>query len=277
MRVPPDQSWTVSEQAASASSGSFMRSCRVTLVSRVPNRKEWTRRCFSPSACMKCRKMRVYSLIEPEMSQSTTIGGRTSAPAAVAEQDHVRRRCGGWRERPARIDLARRRRGDEPARRDAVDRQAQSPRSGASPRRSRRRSSARSRGAGAARGRRRRAARRVSTSFPGGRGGSRRRRMASAARAAPARPLRRFCLLRLVDRRRGSSLPSCSGARGFARTGGRPRRRRRDARASSQRSHAASSRSPRACRLPATSTARTASTTEAGPTGCRRAASARAK
>ena len=39
MRVPPDQSSTLAEQAASASSGSRSRSARVTLVSRVPNRK----------------------------------------------------------------------------------------------------------------------------------------------------------------------------------------------------------------------------------------------
>jgi hypothetical protein len=67
-----------SEHAASASSGSFRRICRVTLVSRVPNRKQCTRRRFSPSACMKCRNTRVYWLIEPEMSQRMTIGGLIS-------------------------------------------------------------------------------------------------------------------------------------------------------------------------------------------------------
>ena len=46
MRVPPAQSRTPAPQAASASSASLVRSARVTLVRRVPNRNEWTlRRC----------------------------------------------------------------------------------------------------------------------------------------------------------------------------------------------------------------------------------------
>ena len=40
IRVPPAQSSTPAPQAANASSGSFARSNRVTLVSRVPNKKE---------------------------------------------------------------------------------------------------------------------------------------------------------------------------------------------------------------------------------------------
>ena len=75
MRVPPDQSGTAAEQAASASSGSRSRSARVTLVSRVPNRNVMTRFRASVSACRKCKKMRLYWLIEPEISSSATIGG----------------------------------------------------------------------------------------------------------------------------------------------------------------------------------------------------------
>src|SRR5262245_40259182 len=43
IRVPPDQSATLAETAASASSGSLRLSARVTLVSRVPNRNVCTR------------------------------------------------------------------------------------------------------------------------------------------------------------------------------------------------------------------------------------------
>src|SRR5262249_48025968 len=75
MRVPPDQSGTLKETAASASSGSLCLSARVTLVSLVPNRKVCTRLRASVTACRKWRKSRVYWLIEPEMSSSATIGG----------------------------------------------------------------------------------------------------------------------------------------------------------------------------------------------------------
>src|SRR6185503_14524066 len=75
IRVPPDQSSTLAEQAASASSGSFSFSARVTLVSRVPNRKVDARLRASVTACRKCRNRRVYWLIEPEMSSSATTGG----------------------------------------------------------------------------------------------------------------------------------------------------------------------------------------------------------
>src|ERR1700722_1889998 len=75
IRVPPDQSGTLAEQDASASSGSRARSARVTLVNRVPNRKVWTRLRASVSACRKCRKIRLYWLIEPEISSSATKGG----------------------------------------------------------------------------------------------------------------------------------------------------------------------------------------------------------
>src|SRR5476651_42907 len=78
MRVPPDQSTTCAEQAASASSGSRWRMARVTLVSRVPNRKVVTRLRSSVTACRKCRNSRVYWLIEPEISKSATIGGSFS-------------------------------------------------------------------------------------------------------------------------------------------------------------------------------------------------------
>src|SRR5262245_49621657 len=75
MRVPPDQSATLALTAASASSGSLALSARVTLVSLVPNRKVCTRLRASVTAWRKCRKSRVYWLIEPEMSSSATIGG----------------------------------------------------------------------------------------------------------------------------------------------------------------------------------------------------------
>ena len=74
MRVPPAQSSTVAEQLASASSGSRARKPRVTLVSRVPNRNTDTRLRASVMACRKCRNSLVYSLIEPEISSSATIG-----------------------------------------------------------------------------------------------------------------------------------------------------------------------------------------------------------
>ena len=78
MRVPPAQSSTEDEQLASASSGSRARSARVTLVSRVPNRNTETRLRASVMACRKCRNRRVYSLIEPEISSSATIGAGLS-------------------------------------------------------------------------------------------------------------------------------------------------------------------------------------------------------
>ena len=73
--MPPDQSSTLAEHAASASSGSFSFSARVTLVSRVPNRKVCTRFRASVTAWRKCRNSRVYWLIEPEISSSATTGG----------------------------------------------------------------------------------------------------------------------------------------------------------------------------------------------------------
>src|SRR6202035_2054976 len=78
MRVPPAQSSTVEEQLASAWSGSRARSARVTLVSLVPNRNTDTRLRASVMACRKCRNNRVYSLIEPEISSSATIGAGLS-------------------------------------------------------------------------------------------------------------------------------------------------------------------------------------------------------
>ena len=62
IRVPPDQSATSAEQAASASSGSRWRMARVTLVSRVPNKNVVTRLRASVTACRKCRnKPRVFA------------------------------------------------------------------------------------------------------------------------------------------------------------------------------------------------------------------------
>ena len=77
IRVPPDQSTARAEHRASASSGSRARIARVTLVRRVPKRKVETRR-VSPRACRKCRKRRVYSFIDPEMSHRATTGGARS-------------------------------------------------------------------------------------------------------------------------------------------------------------------------------------------------------
>ena len=78
MRVPPAQSSTDDEQLASASSGSRARKLRVTLVRRVPNRNTDTRLRASVMACRKCRNSRVYSLIDPEISSSATIGAGLS-------------------------------------------------------------------------------------------------------------------------------------------------------------------------------------------------------
>src|SRR6266851_2577594 len=76
--VQPVQSSTVDEQLASASSGSRARKLRVTLVSRVPNRNTETRLRASVMACRKCRNRRVYSLIDPDISSSATIGAGLS-------------------------------------------------------------------------------------------------------------------------------------------------------------------------------------------------------
>ena len=50
-------------------------SARVTLVSRVPNKKVCTRLRASVTAWRKCRNSRVYWLMEPEISSSATSGG----------------------------------------------------------------------------------------------------------------------------------------------------------------------------------------------------------
>src|SRR6266568_2378227 len=76
--VQPAQSSTVCEQLAKASSGSRARNARVTLVRRVPNRNTDTRLRASVMACRKCRNSLVYSLIEPEISSSATIGAGLS-------------------------------------------------------------------------------------------------------------------------------------------------------------------------------------------------------
>ena len=116
MRVPPDQSSTCAVQRASASSGSRRCSERVTLVSRVPNRKVETRR-VCPSACRKCRNSRVYSAIEPEMSQSATTGGALSRGARNSRSMIPLQRAA---EAAARIDAHAAPVGREAARRAAV-------------------------------------------------------------------------------------------------------------------------------------------------------------
>src|SRR3984893_3389857 len=77
-QVPPAQSSTEDEQLASASSGSRALKLRVTLVSLVPNRNTDTRLRASVMAWRKCRNRRVYSLIDPEISSSATIGAGLS-------------------------------------------------------------------------------------------------------------------------------------------------------------------------------------------------------
>src|ERR1700716_137817 len=51
---------------------------RLTLVSLVPNRNTDTRLRASVMAWRKCRNSRVYSLIEPDISSSATIGAGLS-------------------------------------------------------------------------------------------------------------------------------------------------------------------------------------------------------
>src|SRR4030088_2601624 len=69
---------TANQQLASAWSGSRARTARVTLVSRVPSKNTETRLRASVMACRKCRNNLVYSLIEPEISSSATIGAGLS-------------------------------------------------------------------------------------------------------------------------------------------------------------------------------------------------------
>ena len=75
MRVPPDQSLIASATLLIATSTSRWRSWRVMLVRRVPNTNTETRSRSLVIACRKCRNMREYGFIEPEMSHSTTSGG----------------------------------------------------------------------------------------------------------------------------------------------------------------------------------------------------------
>ena len=182
--MPPDQSCTASEQPASASSASFRRSCRVTLVSRVPKTKVCTLR-RSESAWRKCSISREYWLIEPEMSQSATIGGCISARARKAGTMMSPPTFSECAHGAARIDAAVR--GASSAGASAAGRRAErAPRAPASPRRSRRRSSARNPCAAALRAPRRSAARRSRSrarcSSRRGSGPS-----ASRARVSPAR------------------------------------------------------------------------------------------
>ena len=78
MRVPPDQSGTLAEQAASASSGSRSRSARVTLVSRVPNRNVLT------------ALSRVGQRVQEMQEHAAVLAHR----AGDIEQRHDRRRLG---------------------------------------------------------------------------------------------------------------------------------------------------------------------------------------
>ncbi len=151
MRVPPDQSTTLGRAARPAPRRDpWLRSERVTLVSRVPNRKVWTRLRASVTAWRKCRNSRVYSLIEPEMSSSaTTAAARSSAPQILEIDQRAAAPCSrAW------CGACRCVAGRSGARRRVVhlvERQHQAARSPPWPRRSRRRSSARSPSAAAPR------------------------------------------------------------------------------------------------------------------------------
>ena len=104
IRVPPAQSSTDDEQLASASSGSRARNARVTLVSRVPNRNTETRLRASVMACRKCRNSRVYSLIEPEISSSATIGAGLSIRPESADIDDLAAGAQGAAQRAAHVE-----------------------------------------------------------------------------------------------------------------------------------------------------------------------------
>ena len=75
MRVPPDQSCTASEDLSNAISTSRCFKWRDTLVKRVPNTKLCTRSLSLVIACMKCKNILLYWLIDPDTSQSITKGG----------------------------------------------------------------------------------------------------------------------------------------------------------------------------------------------------------
>ena len=74
MRVPPSQSSTCAPISASARSGSFVRSVRVTRVSRVPNTNVSTRRPAAIAAYANCISAREYGAIDPLMSRMSTSG-----------------------------------------------------------------------------------------------------------------------------------------------------------------------------------------------------------
>ena len=74
MRVPPSQSSTCAPISASARSGSFVRSVRVTRVSRVPNTNVSTRRPAAIAAYANCINAREYGAIDPLMSRISTSG-----------------------------------------------------------------------------------------------------------------------------------------------------------------------------------------------------------
>ena len=94
MRVPPDQSSTLAEQAASASSGSLLLAARASHWSAACRTgRSCTRLRASVTACRKCRNSRVYWLIEPEISSSATIGGCLRLAARDISGRSARRRA----------------------------------------------------------------------------------------------------------------------------------------------------------------------------------------
>ena len=74
IRVPPDQSGTDRDTAATAESSSRGRSSRVIRVRVVENRNASTRRWRWLSACAKCRSIREYRSIDPLTSHNRRIG-----------------------------------------------------------------------------------------------------------------------------------------------------------------------------------------------------------
>ena len=274
MRVPPDQSGTLAEQAASASSGSRSRSARVTLVSRVPNRNVLTRfarigqamqemqedaGCTGSSSpiCRAAPRSAAASIFGPTKRRSM------KSPPPLRLPRKVRRMSIRWPRgcgvKPPRAHFGKRQHQPLHRRLGGGDLGIAS--------------SARSLFSAALRGRR--PSCRVSSSISlfffelVVEAGEQRlvdaRRAGLAAAAASPAPA-------------AASSPSTDRySRGGGRKCGTPDRTAPNARAASRTPRAASSKNPRACRCPPSFTASSASSTAPGPTGMPAARSARAK
>ena len=105
--------------------GSFSLSARVTLVSRVPNRKVCTRLRASVTAWRKCRNSRVYWLIEPEISSSATIGGILVLRPEIFQVDHRAAGLHAGAQGAAHVDDVAVRMRRQPPRLHLVERQHQ--------------------------------------------------------------------------------------------------------------------------------------------------------